>query len=280
MQPTLYKFMPCGSDDQIERLKRILNGHVYFSSPAHFNDPFEMTSLRAPRTVSGFDSALRDAGIENLLTSTSSKRTIYRDYLRRMQALAPKALERRWVDSLGVLCLTTEKADVLMWAHYADSHRGICVGFDSGATPFNTARAVVYSQQRAVISQDAESDDDQIIDLALLTKSLHWSYEHEWRAIKRPVSDDEKTYYKQLLTESPDALNDIADVLASEGGPGHYEFEPSAIRVVCLGAQMPDVRRNDVIEIVRQRLPNVRIERMELDQRHFQLNSSREFRKR
>src|SRR5215470_3036284 len=34
----------------------------------------------------------------------------------------------------GVLCFSESKTDVLQWAHYADRHRGICLGFEvSGA---------------------------------------------------------------------------------------------------------------------------------------------------
>lgn len=30
----------------------------------------------------------------------------------------------------GVLCFSENKADLLQWAHYADRHKGLCLGFD------------------------------------------------------------------------------------------------------------------------------------------------------
>jgi hypothetical protein len=30
----------------------------------------------------------------------------------------------------GVLCFSEDKANVPQWAHYADRHKGICLGFD------------------------------------------------------------------------------------------------------------------------------------------------------
>ncbi|MFM0324863.1 DUF2971 domain-containing protein [Caballeronia glebae] len=275
MQQTLYKYLPIASDEHVMRFRRIMTGHIYFSSPADFNDPFEMSALRAPLTVLGFESFLLQVGIADTLPSPSSHRTAYRKYLRRMQASAPAALERNFIESLGVLCLTDKKDDVLMWAHYAGNHRGICVGFDSEAEPFNTAREVSYSEQRVAISDDHRSGDDQLVQIALLTKSKHWDYEREWRAVKRPVSDDEKEYYRKLLAEDPDSTDAIASMLASEGGPGQYEFESSAIRVVCLGAQMSIERKNEVMTILRELAPHVRIEQMELDKRYFSLNASR-----
>jgi hypothetical protein len=32
--------------------------------------------------------------------------------------------------SVGIYCVSTNYDDVLMWSHYADSHKGICLEFD------------------------------------------------------------------------------------------------------------------------------------------------------
>jgi hypothetical protein len=243
MQKTLYKYLPIATDEHMMRFRRILAGHIYFSSPAAFNDPLEMSALRAPLTFSGFESLLTQFGIADAWPSPSSRRTAYREYLRRMQASSPAALERNFIESLAVLCLTDKRDDLLMWAHYAGNHRGICVGFDSEAEPFDTAREVSYSKQRAAISDDHRSGYEELVQIALLTKSKHWEYEREWSAVKRHVSDDEKEYYRKLLVEDPDLEDTISNVMASEGGPGQYEFESSAIRVVCLDAPMSTERR-------------------------------------
>jgi len=39
----------------------------------------------------------------------------------------------------GVLCFSEDKTDVLQWAHYADRHRGICLGFDVSGVSYADA---------------------------------------------------------------------------------------------------------------------------------------------
>ena len=38
-----------------------------------------------------------------------------------------------FLESKKILCLATEHDNLLMWSHYADSHKGICIEY----TPFN-----------------------------------------------------------------------------------------------------------------------------------------------
>lgn len=272
MQRTLYKYVPCNSDEHIVRLERILRGQIYFSSPANFNDPFEMSALLIPRTHSEFEALLSGAGVPLHMSSPSLRKTLYREYLGRAKN-STLALERAWVEALGVLCLTTSKDNILMWAHYADSHKGICIGFDSGAAPFSATRRVEYSDERAQIAPKTAGEDERLIQLALLTKSLHWSYEEELRVIKRPVSDDEKDYYRRLFEADPEEEERIAELLASEGGAGNYDFDPSAVRVIYLGAQVSPELKSKIVEMVRAISPFVRIEQMEMDRRRFELHA-------
>ena len=36
------------------------------------------------------------------------------------------------VDACGILSLCAKNDDILMWSHYASSHRGICLEFKAG----------------------------------------------------------------------------------------------------------------------------------------------------
>ena len=35
-----------------------------------------------------------------------------------------------WIAQRGVLSFSKTSTDALLWAHYADGHRGLCLGFD------------------------------------------------------------------------------------------------------------------------------------------------------
>lgn len=70
----------------------------------------------------------------------------------------------------------------LLWTHYADSHRGLCIGFLTAASPeLSRAKQVTYSDSLPIW----RGDDKDIISKVYNTKSKDWSYEKEWRVISQ-----------------------------------------------------------------------------------------------
>jgi|SRR5580658_5344823 hypothetical protein len=76
---------------------------------------------------------------ENLPQFTAAMEAINELGLRLFRWLM-SSFERRH----GVLCLSEAPANLLMWAHYADSHRGFVVEFDP-ASPFFCQRDSIPS---------------------------------------------------------------------------------------------------------------------------------------
>ncbi len=92
-----------------------------------------------------------------------------------------RELRDRWDSKLGLLCFSSDWTNPVLWSHYADRHKGICLGFD---VPREHAKSVVYEAKRLDIRtaefeqlQDAPEPPDEI----LLTKFKHWDYEAERR---------------------------------------------------------------------------------------------------
>ncbi len=81
----------------------------------------------------------------------------------------------------GVLCFSEEKADLLQWAHYADRHKGICLGFDVSGSEGKFGR-VQYVAKRFAFPQ---TRDEAFLWKLLSTKSEAWKYEKEWRVFLR-----------------------------------------------------------------------------------------------
>jgi hypothetical protein len=77
----------------------------------------------------------------------------------------------------GVLCFSEDKADVLQWAHYADRHKGICLGFDVTGSQGKFGR-VQYVAERFPFP---EKPDLAFSWKLLSTKFKAWEYEREWR---------------------------------------------------------------------------------------------------
>ena len=76
----------------------------------------------------------------------------------------------------------SERWDVpTMWAHYADNHRGVCLGFD---IPEEKATKIEYVADLIAMDSRVLSDSEynrRMTDIAQRTKSAHWEYEAEWR---------------------------------------------------------------------------------------------------
>ncbi|MFO1259669.1 MAG: DUF2971 domain-containing protein [Sphingomonadaceae bacterium] len=84
----------------------------------------------------------------------------------------------------GILCFSRSWHNPLLWSHYADKHRGICLGFELAD---DIANKVNYRRTRVPcdwIKFYADFDYRFLImEQVLLTKFSHWRYENEIRAM-------------------------------------------------------------------------------------------------
>jgi hypothetical protein len=85
-----------------------------------------------------------------------------------------------------------------MWAHYADFHRGICLGFDTNNEMFGKAFKIEYSQDYPKTKFFTDSNWDRAKS-QLLTKAKCWEYEQEWRLIDHVTGAGVKQFPKKAL---------------------------------------------------------------------------------
>ncbi|MDQ7051308.1 MAG: DUF2971 domain-containing protein [Enterobacterales bacterium] len=79
--------------------------------------------------------------------------------------------------SKGLLCFSESKYDPVQWAHYADVHKGLCLGFD---IPDSKLRKINYVVKRLATTTLRNPNK---LNETLTTKFKHWSYEEEHRLI-------------------------------------------------------------------------------------------------
>ena len=88
---------------------------------------------------------------------------------------ALRAYKDQMAARFGVLCFSKHWHNPVLWSHYADRHRGICLGFDVDS---RGAKAVAYQSERPQLRiPPSQVNADQL----LYTKFLDWHYEEEWR---------------------------------------------------------------------------------------------------
>ncbi len=83
-----------------------------------------------------------------------------------------------------IYCLTPKADNILMWSHYADNHRGICLEFSVPDNPlFSKAAEVVYREAYPHWVPCDINDRPGLVMELILTKSRDWHYEQEYRLI-------------------------------------------------------------------------------------------------
>ena len=101
-------------------------------------------------------------------------------------------------DELGIFCLCEAPDDILMWSHYGDSHRGLCLGFRS-TTELGIPLDVEYQREFPITDPLKHSFEEQV-QLCLLTKAERWAYEREWRIIDLERPPGVRTFPPEMLT--------------------------------------------------------------------------------
>ncbi|HSD39560.1 MAG TPA: DUF2971 domain-containing protein [Rhodocyclaceae bacterium] len=90
----------------------------------------------------------------------------------------------------GIFSLAQRATCPLMWSHYADQHRGLCLGYSIPEAAMPNIHKIHYGGNRLVQASVVEGmlsgndTDRRTVDKAvLLKKAKPWAYEREWRLI-------------------------------------------------------------------------------------------------
>jgi len=187
--PTIYKYLPP------ERSTYFADHLLRFTQPGALNDPYECQPALAEEvfnTEISRLSLLADMEI-GLAGNRQEKRKARRENQKRTQKLFRQVrttdLSAKFYSELQkhpdppvIMSLSRRWNSALMWAHYATSHSGFCLGFRRNHKFFNILTPVMYLNQRPkIMSAQALSTAEHIV--ALCTKSPDWRYEEEERLV-------------------------------------------------------------------------------------------------
>lgn len=95
-----------------------------------------------------------------------------------------------------VVYLTDNPKNILMWSHYGDSHKGLCLGFEN----MRHTIPIDYTDDFPKIDFNNKNDQEKILEFMkiMTTKSSQWSYEKERRMIYIPKIDNLVDYPGEL----------------------------------------------------------------------------------
>lgn len=87
-----------------------------------------------------------------------------------------------------------EELNVLMWSHYADSHKGFCVEYEFKRELFDPQPGKLLLIEKMDYKKSIELNDEPSMRTALFEKSDFWDYEHEMRMCIFDTTDNDKDY--------------------------------------------------------------------------------------
>lgn len=256
----LYKYAPL---DVVHKDKRgnqttgfdavkdiLVNNQIYYSDPNNFNDPFEFQRVYV--TIS---EKARNAQIINSLDDYA------KEYKNSPQENDGEIIETNFnqifdelefnmhmngnvLNRMGYLSLTTTNDNLLMWAHYADNHKGVCIKFNgTHKDPFYSKNGVGrimkvdYGNELAIVEQNTENK--YITSLVKMSrKSECWKYENEYRVFN--VSSD----------------------IDSTDGQGNHSFNSRLADEVYLGCRATEDTESKIIKIIQSTPHKIKLFKM------------------
>lgn len=271
----LYKYVT------YERAKELLSTlQIRLTQPSDFNDPFELHpefQLMSKEDIASLPPAVDESGntiagtrqlttealqrmLSAVLPHVARLAPVHAQYPGAAFAIDNNALGRDYYDqNFGILSLSETPENLLMWAHYANNHRGIVVGFDEKHSFFQGAEVVTrlgrlnkveYNQKRPILSPSTQNNPK-----VFLRKSKEWAYENEWRLI-RPLAESSFTISRDGLL------------------PVHLFSVPSdAVRLVITGSQMVPNEYQDICSLctTTTELSHVKIHHAQLSKEEYRL---------
>jgi len=184
-------------------LQSLVNSQLYFAHPARLNDQFDCrVDFRA-----SLDNAIIRA------TGTSQ------DKLKQLREIMNEAVNsdknKAFVENIGVCSFSLELPNTLMWSHYADNHRGVCLTYGFPKAFFDETVNKILGIVRVDYGLDPLSDWflhalDQylpfegfirsLIKKAFTVKAELWRYEQEVRIVRKSagVQAIDKQFLKQI----------------------------------------------------------------------------------
>lgn len=190
-------------------LRLLSEAEIHYANPKSFNDPLDcdptvqIDTDRASIERLCFQMLIAKHGkeeAEKVMGNHQYMSTEYGDYktdpevekyYMRLLGLEIKGLVDDEMALWGVLSLAERWDCPLMWSHYADQHRGLCIEYDLTDNVCSHIKPVDYKRPRSIkiteliqwkLHKSAEAEQT-VLDTYFFAKSPEWRYEKEWRDI-------------------------------------------------------------------------------------------------
>ena len=247
-----YRALIAGDSTSLDRLRDIVvRSRFHLSKVTDFNDPFDSTGY----FFADGDVKERRARLDQLVRDNAPKLSGLkrRALVDKMMTQPKEELERvvrvsheSMLASTGITCFADDPRNILSWAHYGGSHRGICLQFEvlKDLRVFGRAVPMEYGDEYPEQNWLANDADSQ--SRVLYGKYSAWAYERERR------------------------------VIAPGGAHKWLHFEPATLTGLIVGCAAREQERAEVKQLLDERnaagLPSLRTYEAVRDLRRYELS--------
>jgi hypothetical protein len=189
-------------------LDKLLDGlkenYLYFSEWEGLNDPFEgQVSFRQSYSKDEIFEFLRRripvAFADSLIEKAKKDSNNFLPILESMLPQIAKDVLDKANKKVKICCFSKKNNNILMWAHYADSHKGICLEFDYQQDVLVFSELIPMQYKTNYLQYNIFGDREEICKKLVSHKSIDWKYEDEYRVFKFETNENVIFYKPQAL---------------------------------------------------------------------------------
>lgn len=269
----LYKYL------SPERFKNVLvDNRIRFTQASCFNDPFEVLpyieSLVSKDLFSKFTDLIKEKA-KHIDESFVNDRMLKLENLFTSPALNfnvpfSEMLRKEFDNKYGILSLSKNFKNIVMWSHYSKDHTGFIIGFNNSLwkTEFKSLDTYYYKElfkvtydidrpkYHSFISKELFDEDgmETFFKTILTTKSTQWKNENEYRIIA-------------------DTKGATSSTLKDENDKPIYLFDipPSYIDLIVLGkySKEPDFDYMAILD--KPEYSHIKLYKSALDEKEYKL---------
>ena len=216
----------------------LINSELWFASPNSFNDPFD----NQYDDQTNWDEESVRAYVKETMQISGEQinpELVVRKYREDPDSYSKFVSENTKIilSNIGACCFSSSPKKILMWSHYADSHKGVCIKFDI-SKDINLFRLTYNMNYTWKYPKLSLLEENVYADIAL-TKSKHWKNKNEVRTIKMK--------------------------------PGLYKFNRDCLKEIIFGINSNEKEILIIKKIIKSHYKKVKLKRVQFKKHSFKI---------
>lgn len=240
-------------------LNAIKESTLQFSHSSRFNDPFDCNASLFKSTQEDIEAFYHHIFLKHAKGNVEKQKQFEKNYQAKIKPNFEKfmmELIEKENSNRGISCFSKISNNLLMWAHYASNHKGMCIGYD-------TIKLIDFMKQkngesallninyvRKIEPKMYFLEKEHSIDYWLTTKHIHWKYEKEIRLISKPFEFGPE---KKTIINIPQEI----------------------IKEVTFGYSSDNQTKLDIIKLVSSKMPHVEFFQIKPNYQTFKLERNK-----